>query len=210
MASQSSRGSSRRLVVLASPGSALPAELARALERSGVAFALVDDVEAARREYAARGFEVVVWEAAAAGASGAERLGVRAVAESEPAWAPASAQGAVRRGPRAGEEVTATVAKTEFGRLLGRVVSGEAVVITRHERPAAVLVPYEAYRELTEDTRPELEALRHEFDDLLARMQSPEARAATDALFSASPAELGEAAVADAREEGGPAERGGD
>jgi prevent-host-death family protein len=37
--------------------------------------------------------------------------------------------------------VTAFEAKTRFGRLLERVARGEEVVITRHEKPVARLVP---------------------------------------------------------------------
>jgi prevent-host-death family protein len=37
--------------------------------------------------------------------------------------------------------VTAFEAKTRFGKLLKRVVKGEEIVITRHEKPVARLVP---------------------------------------------------------------------
>ncbi len=37
--------------------------------------------------------------------------------------------------------VTAFEAKTRFGQLLARVARGEEVVITRHEKPVARLVP---------------------------------------------------------------------
>ncbi len=37
--------------------------------------------------------------------------------------------------------VTAFEAKTRFGKLLERVAQGEEVVITRHEKPVARLVP---------------------------------------------------------------------
>jgi prevent-host-death family protein len=37
--------------------------------------------------------------------------------------------------------VTACEAKTHFGQLLERVVRGEEVVITRHEKPVARLIP---------------------------------------------------------------------
>ena len=37
--------------------------------------------------------------------------------------------------------VTAFQAKTRFGELLDRVIRGEEIVITRHERPVARLVP---------------------------------------------------------------------
>jgi prevent-host-death family protein len=39
------------------------------------------------------------------------------------------------------ESVTALEAKTRFGQLLERVAQGEEVVITRHEKPVARLVP---------------------------------------------------------------------
>ena len=37
--------------------------------------------------------------------------------------------------------VTALEAKTRFGQLLERVARGEEVIITRHERPVARLIP---------------------------------------------------------------------
>lgn len=39
------------------------------------------------------------------------------------------------------ESVTAFEAKTRFGQLLERVALGEEVIITRHEKPVARLVP---------------------------------------------------------------------
>jgi prevent-host-death family protein len=39
------------------------------------------------------------------------------------------------------ESVTALEAKTRFGQLLERVAQGEEVVITRHDKPVARLVP---------------------------------------------------------------------
>jgi prevent-host-death family protein len=39
------------------------------------------------------------------------------------------------------ESVTALEAKTRFGKLLERVARGEEIVITRHEKPVARLVP---------------------------------------------------------------------
>jgi prevent-host-death family protein len=46
------------------------------------------------------------------------------------------------------ESVTAFEAKTRFGQLLERVARGEEVIITRHEKPVARLVP-EGLRNLT-------------------------------------------------------------
>jgi len=45
--------------------------------------------------------------------------------------------------------VTAFEAKTHFGKLLERVSNGEEVVITRHEKPVARIVP-EGGRSLTQ------------------------------------------------------------
>lgn len=39
------------------------------------------------------------------------------------------------------QSVTALEAKTRFGQLLERVAQGEEVIITRHEKPVARLVP---------------------------------------------------------------------
>ena len=55
--------------------------------------------------------------------------------------------------------VTAFEAKTRFGELLERVSNGEEVVITRHDRPVARLVPEGARRH--EDVRRSVEGLRH-------------------------------------------------
>ena len=43
-------------------------------------------------------------------------------------------------------KVTAFEAKTHFGKLLERVAKGEEVVITRHDKPVARLVPEGAQR----------------------------------------------------------------
>jgi prevent-host-death family protein len=39
------------------------------------------------------------------------------------------------------ERVTAFRAKTNFGELLSRVAAGEEIVITRHDKPVARLIP---------------------------------------------------------------------
>jgi prevent-host-death family protein len=39
------------------------------------------------------------------------------------------------------ESVTALEAKTRFGQLLERVAQGEEVIITRHDKPVARLIP---------------------------------------------------------------------
>jgi len=55
-------------------------------------------------------------------------------------------------------KVTAFEAKTRFGELLERVSNGEEVVITRHDRPVARLVPEGAPRQ--EDVRRAVAGLR--------------------------------------------------
>lgn len=54
--------------------------------------------------------------------------------------------------------VTAFQAKTRFGELLERVSRGEEVVITRHDKPVARLVPEGAPRQ--DDVRRSVEGLR--------------------------------------------------
>lgn len=55
-------------------------------------------------------------------------------------------------------KVSAFEAKTHFGRLLERVSKGEEVVITRHDRPVARLVPEGAQR--IDDVRRAVAGLR--------------------------------------------------
>jgi antitoxin Phd len=106
---------------------------------------------------------------------------------------------------RRGEEpikISATDAKNKLGELLDSVVRGGMVLITRHETPRAVLLSMEEYGALARVTQTRLDTLNDEFDALLARMQTPKARAGTRSAFNASPERLGEAAVAAARKRG--------
>lgn len=108
-----------------------------------------------------------------------------------------------RRGERvAAVSVTATDAKKEFGRLLDMVLQGGLVVITRHEAPKAVLLSLDEFNAFTEATERTLDRLSDEFDALLARMQTPKARAGMKAAFGASPKQLGRAAITAARKRG--------
>ena len=54
--------------------------------------------------------------------------------------------------------VTALEAKTRFGQLLDRVARGEEVVVTRHDKPVARIVP--VGRPSREEVRAAAEALR--------------------------------------------------
>ncbi len=98
--------------------------------------------------------------------------------------------------------ITATDAKNEFARVLDMVVQGGVVVITKHDVPKAVLVSVEDFNALAQATESKLETLSGAFDALLARMQTPKARAGMKAAFAASPKQLGRAAIAAARKRG--------
>ena len=54
--------------------------------------------------------------------------------------------------------VTALEAKTRFGKLLDRVSRGEEIVVTRHERPVARIIP--AGRNSLRDVRAAVTGLR--------------------------------------------------
>jgi antitoxin Phd len=98
--------------------------------------------------------------------------------------------------------VTATVAKNNFGRLLEQAIQGRPVIITKNDRPRAVLMSIEGYDALAQAEQDALTALRTEFDAMLARMQTPRVRAAVQAALEATPEEIGQAAVAAARKRG--------
>ena len=97
---------------------------------------------------------------------------------------------------------TATDAKKQFGRVLEMVLRGGAVVITKHDAPKAILISVEEFNALTKATERTLDTLSADFDAMLARMQTPKARARMKTAFGASPKELGKAAVAVARKRG--------
>ena len=91
---------------------------------------------------------------------------------------------------------TATAAKNGFGRVLDAAVENGAVAITRHDAPRAVLLSVDAYDALVARGGHALDTLTAEFDTLLESMQTPRARRAMKTAFAASPARIGEAAVA--------------
>ena len=97
---------------------------------------------------------------------------------------------------RAVETITATEAKNAFGRVLDTALSRGVVAITKREKVHAVVLSLEAYDALVNSSPRVLEGLDAEFDALVGAMQTPRARRAGDALFAASSADLGRAAVA--------------
>jgi antitoxin Phd len=98
--------------------------------------------------------------------------------------------------------VSASEAKSEFGRVLEMAIQGEAVVITKHDSPKAVLISVENFNALSGAAESKLDTLSQEFDALLARMQTSQARRAMKAAFAAPGKRLGKAAVAATRSRG--------
>lgn len=93
------------------------------------------------------------------------------------------------------ETVTATQLKNSTADVLERVRTHDAVAITRHEKPHAVLLSWEHYTQLKGGEPEWLGELYEEYRGVLEEMQSPEQRAAAERLFQATPEELGAAAV---------------
>src|SRR5215831_8276439 len=97
---------------------------------------------------------------------------------------------------------SATEAKHEFGRVLEQAIHGATVVITKHNAPRAVLISMDEFKALQDAPELKLNALTEQFDALLIRMQTPQARRGMSSAFNASPKRLGKAAVASARKRG--------
>jgi prevent-host-death family protein len=95
-------------------------------------------------------------------------------------------------------EVSATDAKN-VGRILDYVAQAGGVTITRRHTPLAVVIPVETYTRLLAAEENTLDTLTSEFDALLERMQQPGMAEAMERAFRMAPAQLGAAAVAQAR-----------
>jgi|SRR6185437_8695028 len=95
-------------------------------------------------------------------------------------------------------EVSASDAKN-VGRILDYVATAGGVTITRRRTPLAVVIPVETYTRLLAAEENALDTLTSEFDALLERMQRPGMADAMERAFQMSPAQLGAAAVAQAR-----------
>jgi len=81
---------------------------------------------------------------------------------------------------------------------VGRTVAAHgAVLITKHDQPAFVLMSVERYRELQRAAEPDLGTLNAEFDALLAGMQGQ--GDAMAAAFAMAPEAIGAAAVKTAK-----------
>ena len=100
------------------------------------------------------------------------------------------------------ESVSATAAKNSLGAVLQKAQTQGAVAITQRNKPRAVVLSMDEFEAMVARLPDELGTLREEFDALVTRAQKPGARAAGRALFKATPAELGRAAVASSRKRG--------
>jgi len=77
---------------------------------------------------------------------------------------------------------------------VGRTVAAHgAVLITKHDQPAFVLMSVERYREMKRAAEPDLGALGGEFDAMLARMQGQ--GDALDHAFAMAPEAISAVAV---------------
>lgn len=91
--------------------------------------------------------------------------------------------------------IASSDAKNGFAALLERVqYRAETVVITRSARPAAVVISVDEYTRLLNAAPNPLKALEAHFDDMVARMQTPAAKAGVDTLFAAAPEDQSAAA----------------
>jgi prevent-host-death family protein len=90
--------------------------------------------------------------------------------------------------------VSATKLVASMQKVTSAVMSRGAVVITRHDEPAMVLMSIDRYLQLEQAAEPNLDALTQQFDDLFARMQGPQAAQRMSDAFAMSPSELGTAA----------------
>ncbi|MBU4610126.1 prevent-host-death family protein [Achromobacter sp. GG226] len=74
------------------------------------------------------------------------------------------------------------------------VLTHGAIVVTKHDEPAMVLMSVERYLALEHAAEPDLDALTQQFDALYARLQTPQAADRLAAAFAMDPDELGEVA----------------
>lgn len=100
------------------------------------------------------------------------------------------------------DSYTATAAKNSFGAVMDKAMAHGIVAITKRDKTRAVVLSLEEYEAMLARLPDELDTLSGEFDALVGRMQKPRAKAAGRALFKATPAALGKAAVAGARKRG--------
>ena len=111
------------------------------------------------------------------------------------ATVPRTQQISIGQGKSASAElVPISDAKNNLSQLVERVRARERVVITRNDRPAAVLLSIEDYNEMAAAIPDPICELENRFAGLLSAIASAETNAAGIALFKASSTQLGNAA----------------
>lgn len=91
-------------------------------------------------------------------------------------------------------EVTASVLKNKFSEV-ARLASREPLAVSRHKRREFVILTAAQYEELQQSRRAPLESLTAEFDQMIAKMNTPTDRAARRSFFKASAVKPGPALV---------------
>lgn len=99
-----------------------------------------------------------------------------------------------RRSDDMAASVSSTQAKTSFRELIQKAKRGP-VFVTVHKKREAVVMSMGEYEQLLANQRDPLADMARHFDALIAKMQTSAHAAAIDALFNATPAQLGKAAV---------------
>jgi prevent-host-death family protein len=93
------------------------------------------------------------------------------------------------------ESVTVTELKQRTREVMQRIAEHKAIAIRRHKGTAAVLISAADYTQFVQLKRERLDLLTQRYDDMVARMGTAKAAAGVDALFKATPEDLGQAAV---------------
>jgi PHD/YefM family antitoxin component YafN of YafNO toxin-antitoxin module len=106
--------------------------------------------------------------------------------------APDSAE---RRRMQALPSVSATQLVSGMNKVTSTVMTHGAVVVTRHEQPAMVLMSIERYLALENAAEPDLDQLTHRFDEMFDRMQGDAAAQRMADAFAMAPEALGAAAL---------------
>lgn len=90
--------------------------------------------------------------------------------------------------------VDASTVKNQF-RDVAAQAAETAIAISRYGRPEWVILSAEEFVRLEKSRRAPLDTLTGQFDGLVAKMQTAKSQKAVQALFGATPAGLGKAAV---------------
>ncbi len=95
--------------------------------------------------------------------------------------------------------VSATTLKNSIGDVFEKLAAASAVVISRHEKPHAVLLSVDEYDKLSAYRSNTIRDLEEEYYRMFKAQDTPEGRARMARLMNATSEELGEAAVRGAR-----------